>query len=136
MRHTHAVLFVVAGTLAADARPGRADDAIINTPVVIATLKGDWELQPKGEGEYRQRHSFDGSRCGEWHRSKAALPVSTTFYVEGNELMIQYYHEPNGAFNYRLMQDRYGYKLDGDTLTLTRGGMSQVWKRVAGPGKQ
>jgi hypothetical protein len=112
-----------------------ADDAVVNTPTVIAALAGEWELQPRIRGEFRQRLSFDGSRCGEWQQSAGALPVSITFYVEGRELLVQHYHEPRTPFDYRLKQQRFGYRLDADTLTLTAGGASETWKRLPKDGR-
>jgi hypothetical protein len=58
------------------------------------------------------------------------LPTSITFYVEGNELLLQYYHEPKEVGNYRLKQLRFSYKLDGDVLTLTRDDVSENWNRM------
>lgn len=107
-----------------------ADDAIVNTPVVVSSLKGEWELQPKAANDYKQRISFDGSRCGEWRQSKESLPVSITFYVEGEEIVLQHYYQPKEPFNYRLKQLRYRYKLDSNTLILTKNGQSEIWRRV------
>jgi RNA polymerase sigma factor (sigma-70 family) len=107
-----------------------AKDAVVNTPTILGKLQGEWELQPKTEGEYKQRMVFTASSSGNWQRSKETLPVSITYYVEGRELLIQFYHEPNGAFNYRLKQLRFEYKLDEGILTLTAGDATQTWKRV------
>jgi hypothetical protein len=111
--------------------PTVADDAVVNTPTIIGNLRGEWELQPKVKDAYKQRLSFTSPQCGEWQQSKETLPVSITFYVEGGELLLQHYYEPTKAFNYRLKQLRYGYKLDGETLTLTRDGTSETWKRIS-----
>jgi hypothetical protein len=107
-----------------------AKDAVVNTPTILGQLQGEWELQPRTEGEYRQRMLFTASSSGNWQRSKETLPVSITYYVEGRELLIQFYHEPNGAFNYRLKQLRFEYTLDKDILTLTAGEVTQTWKRI------
>lgn len=47
------------------------------------------------------------------------------------ELLLQYEYEPNVAFNYRLKQLRFGYKLERDTLLLTRDNVTETWKRIA-----
>jgi RNA polymerase sigma factor (sigma-70 family) len=107
-----------------------AKDAVVNTPTILGKLQGEWELQPKTEGEYKQRMIFTASSSGNWQRSKETLPVSITYYVEGRELLIQFYHEPNGAFNYRLKQLRFEYQLDEGILTLTAGDATRAWKRV------
>lgn len=107
-----------------------ADEAVVNTPTVVAALKGEWELQPAAADGYKQRLTFDGSRCGEWKKSKETLPASLTFYVEGNELLLRHYYEPKGAFNYRLKQLRYRYKLDEDKLALTTGDATETWARL------
>jgi hypothetical protein len=120
---------VVVAILGCSAR-AVADDAVVNTPTIIGSLRGVWELQPKDNDAYKQRLSFNSPQCGEWQQSKPTLPVSITFYVEGNELLLQHYYEPKNAFNYRLKQLRYGYKLDGETLTLTRDGLTETWQRI------
>ena len=107
-----------------------ADDAVINTPVVLASLKGDWELQPENPDEYKQRLRFGGSSSGQWHQSPLTLPTSVTFYVEGDELLLQHYYQPDKPFNYRLRQLRFSYKLDGDRLTLTGPEGATIWRRV------
>lgn len=133
MKYFYAPLAATLLALLGQPTPTSADDTVVNTPVVIASLRGRWELQPKPKDEYKQTLSFDGSRCGQWQQRKGTLPVSITFYVEGNELLIQHYYEPNGAHNYRLKQRRFDYELDDQTLTLKRDGVSQTWKRVKEP---
>ena len=136
MKHSHVALMVAAVALFGHSNRAAADDAVVNTPTIIAALKGEWELHPNAKGDYKQRLHFDGSRCGEWHQSKESLPVSTTFYVEGKELLIQFDYEPNVAFNYRLKQLRFGYKLDAETLTLKREGVTEIWKRIDEPDRK
>ncbi len=133
MRNSPLVLALTSAIVFSHSTYTTADDAVINTPTVLANLKGEWELQPKVKDGYRQRLSLNGSACGDWQQSQRTLPVSITFYVEGNELLIQHYYEPKGAFNYRLKQLRYDYKLDGDTLTLKRDGVTETWKRGKRP---
>lgn len=116
--------------IALAARPAAADDAVINTPVVLASLQGDWELQPEEPDAYRQRLRFSGSVNGQWHQSPRALPVSITFYVEGRELLIQHYYEPDQPFNYRMKQIRFDYELADDVLTLAGPDEKTVWRRV------
>lgn len=107
----------------------RGDDAVVNTPVILSALKGDWELQQTAEDGFIQRLRLDGAQGGQWFRSQETLPVSITFYVEGGELLLQHYYEPQGAFNYRLKQLRFSYQLDRSTLTLTKDGKTEIWKR-------
>ena len=110
----------------------RADDAVIDTQQVILALVGEWELAPKSDDQFKQRLNLNGGTCvcGIWLQTDKTLPTSITYYVEGNELLLQYYHEPNRVGNYRLKQLRFSYKLDGDVLTLTRDDVSDTWKRI------
>ncbi len=101
----------------------------MNTPVILSGLKGDWELQQKAADGFIQRLRLDGAHGGQWFGSQETLPVSITFYVEGGELLLQHYYEPQGAFNYRLKQLRFSYQLDKTTLTLTKDGKTEIWKR-------
>ena len=110
-----------------------ADDAVVNTPTILAALKGQWELQPRNTNDYKQRLVLAGSAFGQWHKSESTLPISITFYVEGNELLLQHYYEPNGAFNYRMKQIRFRYKLGDNELALTLDGETQRWKRATQP---
>ncbi len=109
-----------------------ARDVVVNTPTVLGKLQGEWELQPKVENEYKQRISFTTGNSGSWQRSEGTLPVTITYYVEGQELLIQHNYEPNGAFNYRLKQLRFEYAISNDKsiLTLTAGDKTQTWKRI------
>ncbi len=109
-----------------------ARDVVVNTPTILGKLQGEWELQPKVENEYKQRVSFTTGNSGSWQRSEGTLPVTITYYVEGQELLIQHNYEPNGAFNYRLKQLRFEYAISNDksTLTLTAGEKTQTWKRI------
>lgn len=109
--------------------PVRGDNAVVNTPVLLSGLKGEWELQQKAEDGFVQRLRLDSAQGGQWFRSQETLPVSITYYVEGGELLLQHYYEPQGAFNYRLKQLRFSYQLDKTTLTLTKDGKTEVWKR-------
>lgn len=109
--------------------PVRGDNAVVNTPVILSGLKGDWELQQKAADGFIQRLRLDGAHGGQWFRSQETLPVSITFYVEGGELLLQHYYEPQGAFNYRLKQLRFSYQFDKTTLTLTKDGKTEIWKR-------
>jgi RNA polymerase sigma factor (sigma-70 family) len=108
-----------------------ARDVVVNTPTILGKLQGEWELQPKVENEYKQRISFTTGNSGSWQRSEGTLPVTITYYVEGQELLIQHNYEPNGAFNYRLKQLRFEYAISNDKsiLTLTAGDKTQTWKR-------
>ena len=107
----------------------RGDDLKINTPVVSANLRGNWELQPKEAGEYKQTLHLGPQFTGEWQRSRETLPVSIAWFVEGGELRILHYYEPAGAFNYRVKTLMVTYKLADDTLTLTFDGKPSTWKR-------
>ncbi len=108
----------------------RGDDTVINTPVVTSQLHGEWELQPKDVKDFRQRLSLGGSVQGSWQQSRETLPVTIAWFVEGAELRIFHYYEPSGAFNYRVKDLTFAFKMDKDTLTLTRGGVTQTWKRL------
>lgn len=125
------VLAIACLAVAGRPTPVRADDTVVNTPGVLAALKGRWELRPEARDAFKQRLSFDGtSCCGYWQRSNETLPMNITFYIEGTELLLQYYHEPNLVNNYRMRQIRFNYKLSGETLILKRGGVTETWKRV------
>ena len=133
MSRLRMMLAVVAVAVSGTSTPAAADDAVVNTPQVISALRGAWELQPAVKGDYQQRLTLDGQTGGHWQKSKEALPTSITFYVEGNELLLQYYYETNGVNNYRVKQLRFDYKLDGETLSLTRDGVTGTWKRITKP---
>jgi len=108
----------------------RGDDAKINTPVVSSRLQGIWELQPEKQGGFQQRLHLGPALTGEWQRTKETLPMTIAWFVEGNELRILYYYEPDGAFNYRVKTVMAGYKLSADTLALTFDGKATTWVRV------
>src|ERR1041384_2826460 len=108
MRNT--ILAIISLCSIATATQVHGDDGVVNTPVILSSLKGDWELQQKAEDGFIQRLRLDGAHSGQWFRSKETLPVSITFYVEGGELLLQHYYEPQGAFNYRLKQLRFSYR--------------------------
>ncbi len=58
-------------------------------------------------------------------------PVTIAWFVEGAELRISHYHEPNFPFNDRVKDLTFAFKIDGDRLTLTRDGVTQDWRRVS-----
>jgi hypothetical protein len=108
----------------------RGDDLKINTPVVSANLSGNWELQPKEAGEYKQTLHLGPQFTGEWQRSRETLPVSIAWFVEGGELRILHYHEPAEAFNYRVKTVMVPYDLADDILTLTIDDKPSTWQRT------
>src|SRR5437016_3907178 len=75
----------------------RGDDLKINTPVVSANLKGRWELQPEEAGKFKQTLHLGPQFSGEWRTSRETLPVSIAWFVEGGELRLLHYYEPDGA---------------------------------------
>lgn len=111
----------------------RGDDLKINTPVVSASLKGSWELQPDDAGKYRQTLYLGPQFTGTWQQSRETLPVSIAWFVEGGELRILSYYEPHEAFNYRVKTLMVAYKLSNDRLTLTLDGKPTKWKRAKEP---
>jgi hypothetical protein len=106
------------------------DDMEINTPVVSASLRGNWELQPHGAGEYKQTLHLGPQFSGQWKQSRETLPLSLAWFVEGGELRILHYSQPAGAFNYRVKTLMVAYKLADDTLMLTFNGKPSTWKRI------
>ena len=126
---TKTLLAIMSLFTIATATQVRGDDGVVNTPVILASLNGDWELQQKAADGFVQRLRLDGVHSGQWFRSKETLPVSITFYVEGGELLLQHNYEPRGSFNYRLKQLRFSYQLDRNTLTLKKDGTTEIWKR-------
>lgn len=115
----------------------RGDDLKINTPVVSAKLRGNWELQPEEAGGYKQTIYLGPQFTGQWQQSQETLPVSIAWFVEGGELRILHYYEPAGAFNYRVKTLMVAYKLADDTLTLSFDDKPSTWKRTkeAAPAK-
>jgi hypothetical protein len=111
---------------------GRAsgDELKINTPVVAANLTGRWELQPDAPKEFKQTLHLGQQFTGEWQKSRETLPVSIAWFVEGGELRLLHYYEPNGAFNYRVKTLMVAYTLKDDSLTLTFDNKPTTWKRV------
>jgi hypothetical protein len=106
------------------------DDLKINTPVVSAGLRGNWELQPEEADGYQQTLLLGPQFTGQWQQSQETLPVSIAWFVEGGELRILHYYEPAGAFNYRVKTLMVPYKLADDTLILTFDGKPSSWKRT------
>ena len=103
----------------------------VNTPVMIASLKGDWERQPDKPGDFKEELCLNAGSTGQWHQSQHALPVSVNWFVEGGELRLEYYHDL-GDFNWRVKTLRVPYILDGDTLTLTLDEKLSRWRRIKG----
>lgn len=133
MRAT-AIAFVLAA-LAPAAEPAslRGDEIVVNTPVVAGRLRGEWELRPTDGAAFRQRLHLGGSVEGSWRQGRDSLPVTIAWFVEGAELRILHYYEPNGAFNYRVKDLTFAYRIDGDELTLSKDGVTQTWRRVTPP---
>jgi hypothetical protein len=77
------ILQIVGLVCIATAAQVHGDDAVVNTPVILSSLEGDWELQQEAKDGFTPRLHFDGSSGGRWFRSQETLPVSITFYVEG-----------------------------------------------------
>ncbi|MDB5336538.1 MAG: hypothetical protein JWN70_2157 [Planctomycetaceae bacterium] len=88
MRNSPLVVALASAIIFSHSTGTTADDAVINTPTVLAALQGNWTLQPKTKDGYRQRLSLSTWSSGSWQQSKPSLPVTITFYVEGNELLI------------------------------------------------
>ncbi|MFK8115529.1 MAG: protein kinase [Rubripirellula sp.] len=102
-----------------------------NTPTVLAALQGRWQELDHDEGpEFNQTLVFSGGALGQWYERASTLPISITYYVEGDELILQFNHEPESAFDYRLKQLRFEYELDGDSLVFTRDGVTTRLKRI------
>ena len=108
----------------------RGDDLKINTHVVSANLRANWELQPKEAGEHKQTLHLGPQFTGQWQQSRETLPVSIAWFVEGGELRILHYYEPAEAFDYRVKTLMVPYKLADDILTLTFDGKPSTWKRA------
>ena len=103
----------------------------INTPMVEAQLKGDWELVEADQEGFRQRLSLAGGQfSGHWQMDLRALPTTIAWFVDGAKLRIFHYYEPNLVKNYRVKELIFDYRVDGDTLTLTNGGKTLRWRRV------
>lgn len=112
------------------ASPLRADDTVINTPVAAAQVRGVWELQTADEKQFKQQLSLAGSVEGSWQRSKETLPMTIAWFVEGKELRILHYYEPDKPFNYRVKTLTYRYEVEGDNLELTNDKGTSIWKRI------
>lgn len=102
-----------------------------NTPTVLAALRGRWQELDHEEGDdFNQTLVFSGGSLAQWKRDPQTHPVSVTYYVEGSELVLQFYHEPETSFDYRMKQLRFDYNLDGDSLMLTREGVTTRLHRI------
>jgi hypothetical protein len=108
----------------------RGDEAKINTPVRTTELRGNWQLQPDGATEFKQTLHLGPGLTGQWQRSEPAHPFTLAWFVEGNELRILHYYEPDEPFNYRVKTLIVPYALSGDSLNLTLDGKSTTWKRT------
>jgi hypothetical protein len=123
------MLIPLIALIAAVSVAAHADDAKINTPTRIAQLHGTWELQPDDAKAFKQRLQLGPGLAGEWQQSEATKSVGIAWFVEGNDLRLLYYYEPDAAFNYRVKTVMAAYKVSGDTLTLTLDGKQTTWKR-------
>jgi len=109
------------------------DDKVINTPVIASRLTGDWERKAEDPDGFKPLLTLDHRLSGSWQKSKPTLPMTIAWFVEGGELRILSYYEPNGAFNYRVRTVMIPYELVDDQLTLTIDGQPQVYLRVKRP---
>jgi hypothetical protein len=107
-----------------------ADDTVINTPVTASQLRGVWELQPSEDTAFKQLLSLGGSVEGSWLRSRETKPMTLAWFVEGKDLRILHYYEPDKPFNYRVKTLTFRYEVDGDSLTLANDEEKLVWKRI------
>jgi len=110
---------------------------VVNTPAVTSKLQGRWELIPAKKGDFKQRLTLGGQLSGQWQVSEATLPMTLAWFVEGGELRVLHYYEPKAVWNYRVKDLSFKYRIDGDSLSLTRAGETTNWERVkeAGPAK-
>jgi hypothetical protein len=120
--------------LASVVAPSLGDEAVVNTPAVTGKLQGAWEMVPAGKGDFKQRLTLGRQLSGEWQMSEAELPVTMAWFVEGGELRVLYYHEPKEVNNYRVKDLIFKYRVDGDSLSLTRDGKTTSWKRMKDAG--
>ena len=107
-----------------------ADEIVIRTPVVTAQLGGTWQLQSDNKHDYKQELSFGGGLCGTWDQKERMIPVTIAWFVEGGEIRILHYYEPYTPGNYRVKTIMFQYKIDGDTLRLTKDGNTTSWKKI------
>ncbi len=137
MRCLRTMLMSLIACIALVCGAARADDAKINTPTRIAALEGAWQLQPDDAKAFKETLHLGPGLTGQWQQSGPTHPVTLAWFVEGNELRILHYYEPDGAFNYRVKTVVAAYKVSGDTLTLTLDGKQTTWKclKPAAPAK-
>ena len=110
--------------------PARSDDLKVNTPIMVGSLMGKWKLQTGDTGKYEQTLQLQAQFFGQWQQSRETLPVSIAWFVEGGELRILHYYDPDGSSNYRVKSRMVPYALSKDELTLTIDGKSTAWKRI------
>ncbi|MGE3313479.1 MAG: hypothetical protein AB7O26_00095 [Planctomycetaceae bacterium] len=111
-------------------RDARSDDAIIDTMEVVGKLKGMWRLDA-AEGEFPQMIRLFNNNNGSWQRTAQSLPFNLVWFVDGNELeFLNYDFATKGNTTHlRKMSRKFAYKLDGDTLRLTRDDKTMTFKR-------
>ncbi len=107
----------------------------VNTPTLLAKLRGTWRMNPgrnKSSDSFAPTLTLSGGAIGRWQQSEATLPVSITYYVEGDRIVIQYNHEPQRPGDYRMKKQFFKYELTVDSLLLTpaQGGATTRWTRV------
>lgn len=125
--HRFLLLSLIALTIS---HAARGEDAKINTPVRTAELRDTWELQTEDPATFRQTLHLGPGLTGQWKQSRPSHPVTLAWFVEGNELRLLHYYEPDQPFNYRVKTLMVPYALSGDSLTLTLDGKRTVWKRL------
>ena len=94
-------------------------------------------MKPQDAAAFKQTLHLGPGLTGQWKQSEPTHPVSLAWFVEGNELRILHYYQPDEPFNYRVKTLIVPYALSGDTLTLTLDGKPTTWNRAkpAAPAK-
>ncbi|MGD9721121.1 MAG: hypothetical protein AB7O59_03585 [Pirellulales bacterium] len=90
-------------------------DEPFNTPVRIAELEGDWQLDVP-PGAYQQMLSLSPGGRGLWYQNQRTLPFSFAWFVEERELVLFYYDNP-GNFQFKVAEKRLAYELSADPAT-------------------
>ena len=123
------LIFNLVILLAISIVPANGDDEVINTPSMLSSIEGVWQLASDKPEAYVQRLYLGQDSVGQWLRDKESVLTPITYYIEGHELLVQYYHETDVPKNFRVKQERFRYKLKGAQLILTDESETTKWTR-------
>lgn len=96
---------------------------------LLDRLQGSWEMTDPRTSEFTPRLHLRGDSRGYWQRSAKAPNVRTSYFVDGDVLLLQYYERSPNTATEQLRQRRFRVTLEAEQLTLTEGEQKTTWRR-------